>query len=180
MALLSVVALSPAVQAARVAKGTTPGSIGIQLLEGPSNREQDPRAHRYIVDHLAPGTTIRRQVGIVNKTSERQSIQVYPAAATVAGGQFVFGAGRTANELSSWVSLDKGELSVEPGDEAVVESTIAVPAAASAGERYAVIWASVESAAGPSANIGQVHRVGIRVYLDIGAGGEPRSDFTIG
>ena len=179
MTLLCVVAFSPAAQAAPEHQDAGPGSIGIQLLEGPSNRENDPRAHRYIVDHLTPGTTVRRKVAVVNKTRERQIVQVYPAAATLAKKQFVFGADRAANELTSWVKLDKTRLSLAAGDEAVVKATIAVPAAASKGERYAVIWASVAAPAGPSGNIGQVHRVGIRVYLDIGPGGEPRSSFTI-
>ena len=58
--------------------------------------------------------------------------------------------------------------------------TIQVPPEASRGERYAVVWASVASKPRPSANVNQIHRTGIRVYLDIGLGGEPPSDFTIG
>ncbi|MFJ6197290.1 hypothetical protein [Micromonospora sp. NPDC092111] len=55
-----------------------------------------------------------------------------------------------------------------------------MPPAASAGERYGVVWASATSAGKTAGNVTQIHRVGVRVYLDIGPGGEPASDFTIG
>lgn len=156
------------------------GSIGIQLLEAPLNRRNDPRALRYIVDHLSPGAVIQRQVLVVNKSSDRQHIEIYPAAATVDNERFQFGAGHAANELTSWISLDQDHIDVDAGGEAHIKATINVPPAASIGERYAVIWASVSSRPDPSANVNSVHRVGVRVYLDIGTGGEPPSEFTIG
>ncbi|MDG9673374.1 hypothetical protein [Micromonospora sp. DH14] len=61
-----------------------------------------------------------------------------------------------------------------------MKATIAVPPKASAGERYGVIWASASSPKRSGASVTQVHRVGIRIYLDIGPGGEPASDFTTG
>src|SRR5206468_3639121 len=61
---------------------------------------------------------------------------------------------------------------------ATVLVTIAVPRTASEGERYAVVWAQTS---GPStgANVTQISRLGVRVYLDIGPGGEPASSFEI-
>jgi len=155
------------------------GGVGIQLLEGPKNREKDPRAHRYIVDHLAPGTTIRRKLRVVNSSAKRQQVTVYPGPATLKQGKFVFDSDGDGDELTSWISLDKGELNLQPGAKAVVEATVAVPRAASAGERYGVIWASVGSAAPRSGGVRMATRTGVRLYLDIGPGGEPRSDFTI-
>jgi hypothetical protein len=180
LTVLCLVALSPAAQAAPAHRDAEPGGVGIQLLEGPANREKDPRAHRYIVDHLDPGTTIRRKIRVVNHSRKRQRITVYPAAATLDKKKFLFGADRAANELTSWVSVDKGQLDLAPGDGAVVKTTVVVPPAASAGERYGVIWAAVGSTPRASGGITQIHRVGIRIYLDIGLGGEPVSDFSIG
>jgi len=173
--LLGLLALGPAAQA-----DPGDGDIGIQLLQGPAGREQDSRAHLYIVDHLAPGTTIKRDVRVVNKSPDRHRIDVYPAAATVDEEKFVFAVDRTANELTSWVTLDAGRLDLAPRDDAVVKATIVVPATATAGEHYGVIWASVASAPSPSGGIQRVNRVGVRLYLDIGPGGEPRSDFRTG
>jgi hypothetical protein len=156
------------------------GNFGIQLLEAPVNRRADPRAHRSIVDHLPPGTIIQRQVLVKNESRQRLHVELYPAAATLDKGECRFGADRAANELTSWISLDRTQVDLPPGGEARTRVTIQVPPTASTGERYAVVWASVASRANPSANVNQVHRVGVRIYLDIGPGGEPPSDFTVG
>ncbi|WCN81199.1 hypothetical protein [Micromonospora sp. LH3U1] len=150
------------------------------MLEAPTDRRTDPRALRYIVDHLPPGTTIKRQLLIANRTAETRRIDVYPAAATLDDSEFRFGEGRAANELTSWITLDHTTVKVEPWGEARVRATIAVPPAASRGERYGVLWASATSADRAGGQVTQVHRVGVRTYLDVGPGGEPASDFSIG
>ncbi|MFG1881241.1 hypothetical protein [Micromonospora sp. NPDC049102] len=71
-------------------------------------------------------------------------------------------------------------MEIEPWGEARVRATITVPPAASRGERYGVIWASATSAPRSGKEVTQIHRVGVRVYLDVGPGGEPVSDFAIG
>ncbi|MEU7773933.1 hypothetical protein AB0C44_21655 [Micromonospora taraxaci] len=150
------------------------------MLEAPTDRRSDPRALRYIVDHLPPGTTIKRQLLIVNRTDESRRVDVYPAAATLDASAFRFGEGRAENELTSWVTVDHRTVELAPRGEARVRATITVPPAASRGERYGVLWASTTSTPRASSEIAQVHRVGVRMYLDIGPGGEPASDFSIG
>jgi hypothetical protein len=179
LTLLCLVELGPAAQAAPRRREAEPHGIGIQLLEGPVSRKDDPRAKHYVVDHLKPGTTIRRKIQIANRSRERQSIHVYPAAATLAEEEFVFGEGHTGNELTSWFSVDKNQLNLGPGATAVIRLTVVVPPDTSPGERYAVVWASAVRASEPTRSVTLASRVGIRVYLDIGAGGEPASDFTI-
>ncbi|GAB3967797.1 hypothetical protein V1634_11980 [Plantactinospora veratri] len=132
------------------------------------------------MDHLPPGTLIRRQLLVVNKTARDQRIDLYAAAATLEEGRFRFGEGRTQNDLSSWISLDKDRVDLPPRGQTRVRATLDVPPPAAKGERYAVIWASTKSPPKKSANVNQIHRVGVRVYLDIGVGGEPPSSFTIG
>ncbi|MET7819287.1 hypothetical protein [Micromonospora zamorensis] len=149
-------------------------------MEAPADRRTDPRALRYVVDHLPPGTTINRQLLIVNRTDETRRVDVYPAAATLEASAFRFGEGRAENELTSWVTLDQSAVELQPWGEARVRATVTVPQAASKGERYGVIWASTASAPRASGEVTQVHRVGVRMYLDIGPGGEPVSDFSIG
>ncbi|MEV6368594.1 hypothetical protein [Micromonospora musae] len=149
-------------------------------MEAPTNRRDDPRALRYIVDHLRPGTTIRRQLLIVNRTAERRAVELYPAAANVDGAKFVFGEGRASNELTKWTTLDRGAIELGPWEEARVRATIAVPPDTPTGERYGVLWASAGSTPRSGGQITQIHRVGVRMYLDVGDGGEPASDFSIG
>jgi hypothetical protein len=157
----------------------SPGSIGIQLLEGPVNRENDPRAHTYIVDFLAPGTVIHRKFQVVNTSQTTQHLDLYAGAAAIAGGAFTVAPDRTPNELTSWVSLDPTSYDIPAGGRAPVEATITVPKSASAGERYAVVWAQDASQPDPADTVRMINRVGLRIYLDIGPGGEPQSDFQI-
>jgi hypothetical protein len=167
-----VAAVAPAMAAA------DPGSIGIRLAEAPSNRADDPRAKIYIVDHLAPGTTIHRRVEISNDTATTRHIQVYAAGADIVGGEFTFRDGRETNELSRWATVDPRQLDLAAGAKGSVSVTIKVPAEASAGERYAVVWAET-GAPQTAGRVRVVNRVGVRVYLSVGPGGEPVSSFVI-
>lgn len=60
---------------------------------------------------------------------------------------------------------------------AAVKVTMRVPRNAVGGERYGAAWAQVASKG--KGTIKTVHRVGVCVYLSVGPGGEPPSDFTI-
>lgn len=155
--------------------------VGIRLLDAPTNRRDDPRARLYIVDHLAPGTTIRRRLEVSNNTPRSQRVQLYAAGAAIRAGSFIGLDGRTPNELSQWTSVDPAAVELPPGGRAPATATIAVPAAASGGERYAAIWAELPPAGpGPGgAGVTLVNRVGVRVYLSVGGGAEPASDFSI-
>ncbi|MFY1623280.1 hypothetical protein ACN268_08730 [Micromonospora sp. WMMD735] len=152
-------------------------AVGIRLLDAPVNRRDDSRAHKYIVDHVHPGTTIKRRIVVQNVSEIERKIAVYAAAAEIDRTGFVFAPDRTPNELSSWITVDQGEVELEPDDEAVLTVTIVVPEKASAGERYAVIWAEVSTTDG--ANVRNIGRAGIRVYLSVGPGGEPPSGFEV-
>jgi hypothetical protein len=153
--------------------------IGIRLADVPAN-SVDPRAHSYIVDQVAPGTTIRRRIEIVNSTGSAANIALYPAAAGLRGSRFGFAPGHSRNELTSWTSMSRAVLRVPPGAKTFETVTIDVPKAASAGERYAVIWAEVSAPAPAAGGVTIVNRVGIRMYLSIGPGGAPVSNFAIG
>ena len=161
---------------------TDDGNLGIRLLEAPVSRRNDPRALVYIVDHVAPGTTIKRRIEISHKDGtdlmQHIPVAVYPAAASIDAKGFQFAGGRTSNDLSGWISVGRKSLSLAPADAVETDVTIKVPARAVAGERYAVIWAETRSAA--PGQVTQVNRVGIRVYLDVGPGGEKPSNFDIG
>jgi hypothetical protein len=153
------------------------GTFGLRLLEAPVSRRDDPRAYRSIVDHLNPGTTIERRVEVSNMSPDPLRIELYAAAASIEKRTFTFATGRTHNELTEWTSLDRPVLTLPPDSKETVRVTIRVPRRASRGERYAVVWAQVDSTG--KGNIKVVNRVGIRIYLDIGPGGEPPSAFRI-
>ncbi|GLX02781.1 hypothetical protein [Microtetraspora sp. NBRC 16547] len=171
----------PAGAAADSRRPDEKGTIGIKLLEAPKNRMDDPRARVFVVDHVNPGTTFTRRLQVNSSSSKRQHVEVYAAAADVAHGSFTFAPGRTSNELSSWIKLDRSAIDLPPHGSSEVTATIGVPKSAPEGEQYAVIWAQVSTGA-PSAkrNVALVNRVGVRAYLDVGPGGDPPSEFRIG
>jgi hypothetical protein len=154
-------------------------AISIKLLDVPESRRADPRAHTYIVDHVAPGSTIERRVEITNKSSTPMHVNVYAAAASIAKGEFTFAPEHTPNELTGWTSLDTTGLDLAASETARVRTTIQVPGDAAAGERYGVIWAQTGTPTDRSHTLTVLGRVGVRMYIDVGRGGEPPSDFTI-
>ena len=159
--MLCLLALSPAAHAAPRRAEAGSSGIGIQLLEGPVSKKDDPRASRYIVDHLHPGTTINRKIEIWNKSSARNRIDVYSGAATLAQEAFVFGEGSAGNELTSWFSFDRDRLDLAARAKAVIALTITVPPGASTGERYGLVWASVVPSSKPTRVINATPSVGL-------------------
>ncbi len=155
------------------------GSIGVRLVGAPAG-SRNARGRSYIIDRLAPGTTIRRRVEISNDTRSTAEVAVYAAAAGLRRGRFEFAPGHGQNELSSWTSVSRSVLHLPSGARALETVTIKVPRKASSGERYAVIWAEIAAAAPVAGGVRLVNRVGIRTYLSVGPGGLPRSDFSIG
>jgi len=154
-----------------------PTGIGIRLVDAPVATRDDPRARVYIIDHVKPGTTIERRIEISNDTGKRTDIAVLSAAAALKGGSFVGLEGETPNELSTWTTLSTPRLRLADGAKKMVNVTIDVPSDAAPGEQYAVLWAQTTSSG--SGAVTQVSRVGIRVYLSVGPGGEPASAFKI-
>lgn len=178
--LLFVVAgLAATVTPAPARAQAPPQTVGIRIVDAPTNRADDPRARQYIVDHLAPGTTITRRVEVSNDTTETQAVKLYAAAASIENGNFRFGDGRAANDLTTWTTVEPATVSPAAGAKSLATVRIAVPADASPGERYAVVWAELPAATPPGGGISAVNRVGVRIYLSVGGGNEPASDFGI-
>lgn len=159
--------------------GTPGDGIGIKLLDAPTNRRDDPRAKTYIVDFLPPGSVIRRRVEIRNTADEAKSVEVYAGAADIQDAKFTVGDDRAHNELSSWVSFDRTQVDLPAHGTTTVLATITVPAQATGGEQYAAIWAQVAAPPSGPGTVRLINRVGVRIYLSVGPGGEPRSDFEI-
>lgn len=154
--------------------------VGIRLVDAPVAARNDPRARVYIVDHLAPGTRIERRIELSNHAPTDAEVQIYAAAAETSRGRFQGLDGDTQNDLSSWTSVDRSTLDLASGSRQLVGVTIDVPEDAAPGEKYAVIWAqTTTSSADNGTGVTQVSRVGIRIYLSVGPGGEPASKFKI-
>jgi hypothetical protein len=155
------------------------GSIGVRLMNAPVSERANPLARLYIIDRLAPGTTIRRKIQVANMSRSAARLTVYPAAASIAHGQFLFAAGHIQNLMTTWVHMSRPVLRLAAGQRGQETVTIRVPRNAPPGEQYGVIWAQDRGRDRAHPNIGLVNRVGIRIYLSVGPGGPPPSNFTM-
>ena len=136
----------------------------------------NPRALRYIIDHLHPGTTISRRILVANLSPQAGHMIVYPDAATIRGGSFIGDTGQTRSDLTTWITTNQHLVSLAPHASTMVTVTINVPRDASSGERYGVIWTQETSRvpARSGVAITEINRVGIRIYLLVGPGGARR------
>jgi hypothetical protein len=157
-----------------------PGRIGIRQRTIPYSQRNNSRDQLYIIQHVRPGTRIQRLIQVANLSPARVRLQVYPAAASIAHGQFLFAPGRTPNPLTTWTNVSSGAVTLAPHQLKTLKVTISVPRNASRGNQYGVIWAQ-DAGVGRSgrANVMLVNRVGIRMYVSVGPGGARPSNFTI-
>jgi hypothetical protein len=175
--VLVVAAIAAAAGPAAATPAPDPGSVGVRLLDVPTVARDDPRARQYIVDHLAPGSVVNRRIEVSNTTPGPLSVALYPAAGLIENGSFLGADGRTPNELSTWTTLSSSTLDIASGAETETTITITVPADAAPGEQYGAVWAEVTAPG--DGGVVLVNRVGIRMYLSVGPGNAPASDFTV-
>lgn len=151
--------------------------LGIRLAEAPVSGEGDPRAKVYVVDHVAPGTTFERRVEIKNDTDTVLTPSLYVAPASLEGGGFAIGKRDDEGELVEWATMAPGSLEMPPRSAAPATLTITVPKNAEDGEYYGA--AIAEQAPPPGSGVQIASRVGIRIYLSVGDGDAPETDFDV-
>jgi hypothetical protein len=122
---------------------------------------------------------VERRIQVVNGTGSRAHVSTYPAAASITYGEFIGARGHSLNDLSTWTSTRPKSLNLARNGRSFVHVTIRVPPDAASGERYGVVWAQTTTAPQTPGGLTQVSRVGIRLYLSIGPGGAPASNFDI-
>lgn len=177
--ILSCIASAGALTPADVASAQAPsqGSIGIRLVDAPVSRKNDPRASIYIIDHVQPGDSFERRVEVSNNSDGIAVISLYATSASVKDGAFVGAERGDRAEPVPWTSVRPSDVELQPGARQHASVRIAVPANASGGERYGVIWAEIAPPQGTPIRV--VNRVGVRMYLSVGGKEEPLSDFVI-
>ena len=151
------------------------GSIGIRLVDRASRIRRATRLPARTSstagardEHRAPGRDQQQH------RMRAATVAVYPAAASLRRGTFMFASGHSTNELSRWTSAEAERVPRwPPGTKAFETVTINVPTNASAGERYAVIWAEVSARPLAAHGVRLVNRVGVRMYVSVGSGGAP-------
>jgi hypothetical protein len=161
---VATVALSPSEAVA----ASSPGTIGIKLLATAGTNPAQGLEGVYIVASLQADHALTRRLEIVNTSGSSMRITVYPSGAGKRAGAFTYAAGRSMNQLSSWITVERPVVVLAPRSDTDVTVRVSVPKGATSGERYAVVWAQV-SARTSSGDVQLTNRVGIRVYLSVGS-----------
>lgn len=177
LALAVVVLLGLPVATLHPAYAADDGQLSVRLVDAPEAARDEPRARTYVVDHLAPGSRITRRLQVANGTDRPQAVELYPGPSEIVDGLWSPEAAGETSDLTSWTVLGRDRVVLQPGSSVTVPFTIEVPTDAAAGERLGVLWASVGSEG--AGQVRMVSRVGVRVYLSVGPGGAPATDFTV-
>jgi hypothetical protein len=176
-----IIPAAAAPPAANAATGPVPQQFGTRLVDVPVSEAHNPRALRYIIDYLPPGTVIHRRVLVMNQEQQTAHFTFYPDTARIQSGSFVGDAGKTRSELTGWITVQHSALTVPAHGSVMDIVTIRVPRGATRGEHYGVIWvqqvAHVRQASGVA--VKEISRVGVRIYLAVGLGGAPPTKFAI-
>lgn len=160
------------------AQPAPPPGLGIRLLEAPTKRADDPRARLYIVDRVAPGARFTRRFEVSNGDDEPMDVRLYTAPATVAAGSFAVQDAGVPGEITRWASVTPESVRIPPRSTRQATVSFRVDPKATEGEYYGGVVAerpATRTGAGLAVNL----RVALRVYLSVGPGGEPASDFTV-
>lgn len=123
-----------------------------------------------VTAQVRPGDRLARRIQVGNTGDDPIHVELYPAAATVVEGRFVFGDGRRQNELSRWITVRPASFELPPRTGGRATLAVNIPADAAPGARRAMVWAELPGSGGPT---GVVSRIGIRVHLTVEA---PRPD----
>ena len=180
--LVTLLGLGLVVGVAGAVQAQEPTSTDSQLVFGirpaPAS-EDDPTSLGYFTHYLEPGDELVDEALVINEGDLPVRLQIYVAEAmTAINGGTAFG---HRNEISSgvtgWVSLDVGEVSLQPGETQIVPFTISVPADASPGDHIIGLVAEAsptanETGTGATAEEPQfavqvVNRVGVAVVIDV-------------
>ena len=105
-------------------------------------------------------------------------MRLYAGDATLEQGEFKAPGGPGSSELAGWTSVSPSAVDVAPQSAVQATVTIVVPSSASTGERYGVVWAELPPSQG-TGGVSLVNLAGVRIYLSVGPGGEPPSNFVI-
>ena len=130
----------------------------------------NPRTESIFVHTLESGDVREEGMLTVNNSAERKTMLVYAVDSTPStGGAFACAQkSETPKDVGAWITLEKGEVTLEPGTNELVLFTIAVPKNASVGEHNGCIVMQekkepVKGQSGASLSF----RTGLRVAITI-------------
>lgn len=166
LAALAGLALALAVPVSADAAAAPSSDTTVTWSVKPADTAQGRDRPNYAYD-LAPGGTVGDALYVANRSPEPLTLAVYAADGflTEDGALDILAGGEESTELGSWVSIETREVTLDPGADAEIPFTIAVPADTPPGDYAAGIVASMLV----TADTGTVteRRLGSRVHLRV-------------
>ncbi len=123
---------------------------------------------------MAAGETKTGQIHISNPTDGTVAVKVYAEdweyLDTGNGDKDFFPAGTLPNSASPWITYNPSNLSIEPFGKQTVDYTVTVPADATGGTRYSILFFETALGMGQNeegASVSVAGRIGSLMYVDI-------------
>lgn len=137
----------------------------------PANpQDGNSRTESIFVYTLGPDAIKDDGIVVMNNTAEKKTILVYAVDSTPStdGGFAGKQLSESKNDVGSWITLEKSEVTIEPGKNELVPFKIRVPSNAAAGEHNGYIFTQekLEKADGKS-GVSLTFRTGLRVAITI-------------
>jgi hypothetical protein len=104
-------------------------------------RADNSRTESIFIHTLEPGNEVKDGVRVINNSSQKKTLLVYPTDSAVSSGG-AFACAQKVDERKSvggWIALDKTEVTLEPSTNEVVDFSIKVPLNADVGENNGCI-----------------------------------------
>ena len=133
-------------------------------------RIDNPRTESIFVHTMEPGNIQDEGVLIVNNSAEQKTILVYAVDSTPStGGAFACGqASSGKDDVGSWITLEKTEVTLDSGTNEIIPFTINVPQNASVGEHNGcIVMQEQKTQAKVGSGASLSFRTGLRVVVTI-------------
>lgn len=154
-------------------------SFGIRPTKA---NEQRPETFSYFSFGLAPGAQVHDEALVINSGSDPVTLNIYAADGITAqnGGTAFTLQGNPSpggsQDVSKWISLPINEITLAPGEEAIVPFILTIPANATPGHHVAGLVVEskpkasaelIESEGEAQFTVNVIHRVGVAVVIDV-------------
>lgn len=136
----------------------------------PAHPTADSRTQSWFIYKQDPGTSLNDEVLIVNNSSVKKVINLYPAdSVSASGGGFALKQeGEKMQDIGSWTSLSQGEVTLGPNESKLVPFLIQIPTSTTPGEYTGAIIVQEKTAPIKTQDgMTLALRMGVRIYLTV-------------
>lgn len=161
---------TPAPAEAAPAEGPVPGALGVYTWSvRPKPTAEEPERENFSYD-VSDGTTITDEFEIRNFGAETVKLSVYASDAINSKTQAIdlLPAGVNPEDVGDWITLERNQVTVEPGEKALIPFTMEIPEGVESGDHTGgIVTSLVYDGTADGEPIRVDHRLGSRVQVRI-------------